>query len=85
MKRTAIKDRSKFKKVLKGFGFEVLLNEPQTFVHYKNGWYADILDQGNYCEVWAIGKGLKDSPGFPGGWNYGTAEELEIELTKNKP
>ena len=77
-----------FSLTLKKFGFKKLPNEnaygePQNcYAHDKNSWFADIIDFGNFAEVWMVGKGLKDGGGMPGGWNYGSIKEIEDTLNK---
>lgn len=76
---------SGFAKTLKHFGFihkkDVNTeNEPiEWYEHPKHGWRAEILDRGNWKEVWLVGKCLKDS-GFPGGHIYSNSKELAEEI-----
>ena len=78
MKAIAIKDRSEFMGILKSFGFK---KENITDYIHNSGCYANIIDQGNFCEVWLTGGRSKQSAYFPGGWVYGT-DSLRAELKR---
>lgn len=78
-----IKQRSQFVKVLKRYGFNKLLGH-DAYNNDSKGWFAEIIYRGNYCDVWMTGMGLKSITGYPGGWIYSSAEELEKELNLNK-
>lgn len=68
-----------FAKMLKHFGFKRVKSLPNCWEHISRGWFAEILDRGNYSDVWMVGKELKCS-GFPGGYCYGEPEDVEAEL-----
>lgn len=72
--------RNNFKKILKHLGFKQVKGQPNSFEHPAMGWYAEINDNGAWSDVWMTGKGLKNSSGMPGGWTYGSAEEIEKEI-----
>ena len=56
---------------------------PGSFEHKVMPWYAEIIDRGNYSDVWMVGDGLKSSTGFPGGWVYESPIEIETEVIKS--
>lgn len=75
--------RISFVKMLRKFGFR---NEdkafPNSFGNKTFDWYAEIIDRGNYSDVWMVGKELKSSGGFPGGWIYSEPKEIEDEIVR---
>ncbi len=73
---------SSFLKILKHFGFNSSKGNKNCFEHNKNGWWAEIIDHGHFRTVWMVGNGLKSSKSIPGGWNYGSPKEIEIEIIK---
>lgn len=73
-----------FRRMLKHFGFKELSDQPNCFIHKTHNWYAEILDRVTWSDVWMTGAGLKDSGGFPGGYIYGTAREIEEEILRYK-
>ena len=79
MKTHVIREVSGFRKVLLKFGFKNLDGYKLSYSNEKNGWFADIIDFGNFAEVWLVGTGLKDG-GFPGGWNYADPKDIEKAL-----
>ena len=75
------KCRNSFVKMLKHFHFEQWKDDKDYFSNPTTGWVAEILDRGNYKEVWMIGDGLKTSS-FPGGWIYSSPEQIEMEILR---
>lgn len=75
-----------FQSVLKEFGFKkrnVLHDDGHKSSYWyiqKKNWYAEIHVCTCYTEVWLVGKGLKESNGYPGGYFYGEPEQLRDEL-----
>lgn len=69
-----------FEKVLKFFKFKQDKEFTNTFS--REGLYAEIIDRGNYHDVWMVGEGVKESHLFPGGWIYSEPHQLSEELHK---
>lgn len=79
--------RNSFVRMLKHFGFKKIdtagWENPKAlcFENETCEWFAEIQNYGNWDEVFMAGKGLKNV-GFPGGYMYGTPQEIEEELLK---
>lgn len=78
-KRDACKNS--FKRTLEHHGFKAYPELKNCFQHIYFNWWAEITVHDRYTEVWIVGPGLKCA-GFPGGWTYGTPEEITEEITK---
>jgi len=70
-----------FKKVLLYFGFKPVKDFKNGFEH-PEGWWAEIIDHRNFKEVFMAGNGLPHSSVPPGGWHYGTPEEIKEQILK---
>ena len=81
-------EANKFAVVLRKFGFKKLADKNvygekmNAYTHDKNEWFADILEHDYFVTVWITGTGLKGTPGYPGGWNYGSVEEIKKEFER---
>ena len=77
--------QQEFEAILQDAGFIKIRTHEDgdtAWEYRKMGWYADVLGYLWGCEVWMIGPGLKDNPGYPGGWRYSYPEGLREELSK---
>lgn len=92
MKENTIENRIKrdireFEICLRKFGFKKIDTSDYQqkgcicYQNEKQGWFADFIINKCFVEVWLVGNGLKCG-GFPGGWNYGSAELITKELNK---
>lgn len=75
-----------FKKMLINHGFKKLDTtgwldpKQECYEHVYYNWFAQIFTHNSlWVECWLVGSGLRNS-GFPGGWMYGSTEELNVAI-----
>lgn len=81
--------RKSFEKMLLRFGFKKIDTSDwedknaMAYEHVYYNWFAKINKNfsGDISDVFMAGEGLKNV-GFPGGYNYESPKEIEIELVK---